>query len=88
LQSLNLEQKNKYVIGKASVDTALCLWGVSECHACLQPCPYEAIKVRFDEEAYESFPGVDPAKCNGCGACEAVCPTGDLKAIKVLKRTV
>jgi ferredoxin len=86
LQRLNLEQKNRYVIGKASVDTALCLWGVSECHACIQPCPYEAIKVRWYEEAYESFPGVDPAKCNGCGACEVVCPTGDLKAIKVRKK--
>ena len=50
-------------------------------------CPYEAIKVQWYEEAYESFPGVDPLKCNGCGACEAVCPTGDLKAIKVRKRT-
>jgi ferredoxin len=87
LQKLNLEQKNRYVIGKASVDTSLCLWGVSECHACLQPCPYGAIKVQWNEEAYESFPGVDPAKCNGCGACEVYCPTGDLKAIKVLKRT-
>jgi ferredoxin len=86
LQRLNLEQKNRYVIGKASVDNSLCLWGVSECHACLQPCPYGAIKVRWNEEAYESFPGVDPAKCNGCGACEAVCPTGDLKAIKVWKK--
>ena len=86
LQSLNLEQKNRYVIGKASVDTALCLWGVSECNTCLQSCPYEAIKVQWNEEAYESFPGVDPAKCNGCGACEAVCPTGDLKAIKVRKK--
>ena len=86
LQNLNLERKNRYVIGKASVDTALCLWGVSECHACLQPCPYEAIKIRWNEEAYESFPGVDPAKCNGCGACEVVCPTGDLKAIKVRKK--
>jgi ferredoxin len=86
LQRLNLEQKNRYVIGKASVDTSLCLWGVSECHACLAPCPYKAIKVQWDEEAYESFPGVDPAKCNGCGACEAVCPTGDLKAIKVRKK--
>jgi ferredoxin len=85
LQSLNLEQKNKYIIGKASVDTSLCLWGVSECHTCIGACPYEAIKVQFDEEAYESFPGVDPAKCNGCGACEIVCPTGDLKAIKVRK---
>jgi ferredoxin len=86
LQNLNLELKNRYVIGKASVDTALCLWGVSECHACLQSCTYEAIKVQWNEEAYESFPGVDPAKCNGCGACEAVCPTGNLKALKVRKK--
>jgi ferredoxin len=85
LQSLSLERKNKYVIGKASVDTSLCLWGVSECHACLKSCPYEAIKVQWNEEAYESFPGVDPAKCNGCGACEVICPTGNLKALKVRK---
>ncbi len=85
LQRMNLEQKNRYVIGKAGVDTALCLWGVSECHACVGACPYEAIKVQWNAEAYESFPGVDPAKCNGCGACEAVCPTGDLKAVKVRK---
>jgi len=85
LQSLNLEQKNRYVIGKASVDASLCLWGVSECHACVGSCPYKAIEVRWYEEAYESYPGVDPAKCNGCGACEAVCPTGDLKAVKVWK---
>jgi ferredoxin len=86
LQSLNLEQKNKYIIGKASVDNSLCLWGVSECNTCLRSCPYEAIKVLWYEEAYESFPSVDPLKCNGCGACEAVCPTGDLKAIKVRKK--
>jgi ferredoxin-type protein NapF len=85
IQRLNLEQKNRYVIGKASVDTSLCLWAVSECHSCLSPCPYEAIKIQWNEEAYESFPGVDPAKCNGCGACETVCPTGDLKAITVRK---
>jgi len=85
LQHLNLEQKNKYVIGKARVDTSLCLWGVSECHACVGACPYKAIEVRWYEEAYESYPGVDPSKCNGCGACEAVCPTGDLKAVKVRK---
>jgi ferredoxin len=86
LQRLNLDEKNRYVIGKAWVDASLCLWGVSECNACLSSCSYEAIKVKWDEEAYESFPGVDPLKCNGCGACEAVCPTGDLKAIKVRKK--
>jgi ferredoxin-type protein NapG len=83
---MNLEQKNKYVIGKASVDTSLCLWGFTDCNTCIHTCPYEAIEVRWYEEEYESFPGVDPLKCNGCGACEAVCPTGDLKAIKVWKR--
>jgi ferredoxin len=87
LERLSLEQKNRYIIGKASVDTSLCLWGVSECHACLPSCPYKAIGIQWNEEAYESFPGVDPAKCNGCGACEACCPTGELKAIRVLKRT-
>jgi ferredoxin len=86
LQSLNLEQKNRYVIGKASVDTSLCLWGFTDCNTCIHACPYEAIEVQWYEEAYESFPGVDPIKCNGCGACEAVCPTGDLKAIIVRKK--
>ena len=87
IQSLNLEDKNRYVIGKASVDTSLCLWGYSDCNTCIRACPYEAVSVQWNEEAYESFPGVDPLKCNGCGACEAVCPTGDLKAIKVRKKT-
>jgi ferredoxin len=86
LQKLSLEQKNRYVIGKASVDNSLCLWGVSECNACIRACPYDAIKIQMNEEAYESFPGVAPLKCNGCGACEAVCPTGELKAIKVQKK--
>lgn len=86
IESLNLEQKNRYVIGKASVDTSLCLWGFSDCNTCIRACPYEAVKVQWYEEAYESFPGVDPLKCNGCGACEIVCPTGDLKAIKVRKK--
>ena len=87
LQNLNLEQKNRYVIGKARVDTSLCLWGFSDCNTCIRACPYEAVKVQWYEEAYESFPGVDPVKCNGCGACEVVCPTGNLKAIKVRKMT-
>lgn len=85
LQNLNLEQKNRYVIGLARVDKSLCLWGMSDCNTCIRACPFEAIKVTWDEEAYESYPAVDPNKCNGCGACEAYCPTGDIKAIRVWK---
>ena len=86
LQSLNLEQKNKYVIGQAVVDMSLCLWGISDCNTCIRSCPFEAVKIYWDEEAYESYPVVDPAKCNGCGACEISCPTGDIKAIRVYKK--
>ena len=86
LQPLNLEQKNKYIIGTAHLDRALCLFGISDCNACVNTCPFDAIKVIWDKEAYESYPVVDPLKCNGCGACEVCCPTGDVKAIKVLKK--
>ena len=45
------------------------------------------LKFVWDKEAYESYPVVDPLKCNGCGACEVRCPTTDIKAIRVLKKT-
>ncbi|MBN1907353.1 MAG: 4Fe-4S binding protein [Deltaproteobacteria bacterium] len=86
LKNLNLEQKKRYVIGIARVDMSLCLWGMSDCNTCIRACPFEAIKITWDEEAYESYPAVDPLKCNGCGACEAYCPTGDIKAIRVWKQ--
>jgi len=86
LRPLNLEQKQKYVIGTAQLDNALCLYGTSDCRACINACSFDAIKVYFDKEAYESYPVVNPSKCNGCGACEVRCPTKDIKAIKVLKQ--
>jgi len=87
IQSLNLEQKNGYVIGRAQLDRALCLWGISDCNACVNACPFDAIQIYWDKEAYESYPVADLLKCNGCGACEAYCPTGNIKAIKVRKRS-
>jgi|WetSurMetagenome_2_1015567.scaffolds.fasta_scaffold53671_3 ferredoxin-type protein NapF len=87
LQPLSLEQKQEYVIGTAQLDRAICLFGISDCNACVNACPFDAIKVIWDKEAYESYPVVDPLKCNGCGACEIRCPAPDIKAIKVLKKT-
>jgi len=88
LQPLSLEQKQKYIIGTAQLDSAFCIYSTSDCRACINICPFDAIKVFFDKEAYESYPVVNPAKCNGCGACEVRCPTKDIKAIRVLKKTV
>jgi ferredoxin-type protein NapF len=85
LTPLELQPKNKYVIGEALVDNNICLLtlGKKECHACELACPYDAIKIAWDEEQYISYPAVDLHKCDGCGACQVVCPTSPVKAIRV-----
>jgi len=84
LAPLPLEQKNKYIIGEALADNNVCLTalGKKECDACELACPYEAVKITWDEAQYISYPVVNN-KCVGCGACEVVCPTNPVKAIRV-----
>jgi len=85
LQPLDLQQKNRYVIGEALVDTTVCLLtlGKKDCDACMQACPFAAVSIYWDDEAYLAYPVVDPYRCNGCGACEIDCPTEIVKAISV-----
>ena len=84
LMPLGLEKKNKYIIGEALADNDVCLTalGKKECDACEQACPYDAVKITWDEEQYNAYPVVND-KCIGCGACEVVCPTTPVKAIRV-----
>jgi ferredoxin-type protein NapF len=88
LKELDLEQKRRYVIGEALVDGSIC-WvplGRKDCNACVHACPFGAIQMYWDEEKYIAYPLVATEKCNGCGACEVACPTGEIKAIRVWKR--
>jgi MauM/NapG family ferredoxin protein len=87
LQNLNLKQKHRYVIGEALLDASLCFLvrGVNDCDICVRSCPFDAVQIYWDEDLYVAYPVVDPLKCNGCGACEVYCPTGDVKAIRVCK---
>ncbi|MGA8873352.1 MAG: 4Fe-4S dicluster domain-containing protein [Candidatus Acidiferrales bacterium] len=84
LTALPLEQKNKYIIGEALVDNNICLTalGKKECDACELACPYDAVKITWDEAQYISYPVVND-KCVGCGACEVVCPTSPVRSIRV-----
>ncbi|HVB85620.1 MAG TPA: 4Fe-4S dicluster domain-containing protein [Candidatus Dormibacteraeota bacterium] len=85
LTALAMPEKKKYVIGEAIVDDNLCLLvlGKKECDACELACPYDAIKIKWDEDQFISYPGIDLNKCNGCGACQVVCPVNPTKAIRV-----
>lgn len=51
-----------YGMSKAHIDKDLCI----QCDLCRQNCRFEAIK-----DVYE----VDFFACEGCGVCEAICPT-------------
>lgn len=91
---LALEAKRREPMGLAKIDMTLCLLspenGERECAICRNACSYEAIKMEFDWDTYITSPRVDPQKCPGCGACEAVCPgmnkTDRRKAIFVVPR--
>jgi ferredoxin-type protein NapF len=84
LTPLPLPQKNKFVIGEALVDNNVCLTalGKKECNACEHACPYDAVHITWDEQQYNAYPVVND-KCTGCGACEVVCPTSPVRAIRV-----
>ena len=81
---VSLEQKPHVAMGVPRVDLTLCLLTDDrECAACRNHCPYAAISYVFHEADYTTTPQIDPAKCNGCGACQVFCPTTPTKAIVV-----
>ena len=89
IERISLEQKASIRIGLVRVDMNLCLLGDDrECSICRRWCPYDAVHYVFSETEYTLIPQIDPKKCNGCGACEAACPTKPRKAIVVITNTV
>ncbi|MCS7304869.1 MAG: 4Fe-4S dicluster domain-containing protein [Thermoguttaceae bacterium] len=76
LQSISLAEKPKVRIGLAKVDMGRCMLGEArECFICRDRCPYQAIRTQFSPITYMVEVQIDPARCNGCGACQVACPT-------------
>ncbi len=85
LGRLSAEGKGSKPIGLPRVDMSLCLLAESrECSECRRWCPHGAIRYEWSEEEYTLAPRIDPEKCTGCGACEAVCPVRPKRAIVVV----
>lgn len=84
LAPLTMKQKQRTSIGLPRVNVNICLLGDDrECSVCRNWCPYEAITLEFSPTEYTLTPKIDPEKCPGCGACQAVCPTSPEKAIVI-----
>ncbi len=61
--------EEEVILGKAELIRDWCLaYHDTGCHVCYDACPYEAIELDEHHRPY-----VIEDKCNGCGACEAVC---------------
>jgi ferredoxin len=90
LSALDISSKKYYKIGEAFVEPSRCLLvlGEKDCNVCERCCPFKAVQIHWDEDLYLAYPLVELGKCNGCGACEAFCPTGDIKAIRVLSTKI
>lgn len=69
-------------LGEAVIDQVFCInfpqagQTPTGCRLCFDACPYEAI-VLNDEQR----PEVVAEKCNGCGKCEAVCPSATYRQV-------
>ena len=84
IASLTMEEKRRHLIGRAVVEGKICLLAQGrECTACLAACPYEALVMASRDGGFTNEPLVVPDRCNGCGACESVCPTRPTRAITV-----
>ena len=75
-------------IGVAKVNLDLCVVNIDgvSCGNCSRHCPSGAIlMVRKNPSDKDSLriPTVDESRCIGCGACEFLCPSRPLSAIRV-----
>ncbi len=85
LRAVPLPRKQEAKIGLARVDLTLCWLATGrECNSCIHACPYQAIQSVWDEDVYSSKPVINAELCNGCGACQPVCPSAP-QAIRVAK---
>ena len=69
-RALRILSRERLPAGKivAKVRHSIC----SLCERCIDECPYKARTIDYENEKVL----VNPAMCQGCGSCAAICPSG------------
>lgn len=76
------------IIGTAEIDPRTCLaYRLTGCRDCYDACKYGAIELK-DEGGANPIPYVVEDRCNGCGACQAVCLSLSSGSIKSSERAI
>jgi polyferredoxin/formate hydrogenlyase subunit 6/NADH:ubiquinone oxidoreductase subunit I len=90
---LNVEDKQRQVIGLARVDKNRCLpWAYdTPCIVCEEACPLPEKAILLEDVQENNSvlqrPYVVKERCIGCGICEYQCPMGGESAIRVFTMT-
>jgi len=92
LESLPLEEKRDWAMGKAHINEDLCIpWSRGEeCLVCEEVCPVAGKAIKFKPgygsapNLVEKLPYVLEEECIGCGNCEHSCPVDGESAIRVV----
>jgi len=86
LLPLSIEEKKICQIGKAKYSLKECIVyrDRTDCGACDEHCPTNAITMIPFKDTGLYIPKLDRNVCVGCGACEYICPASPVKAIIVI----
>lgn len=86
ITKFSLAAKNELKIAGVIVKSESCLlMKYKECGICMKACKYSSLHFSVHgKNSLQMEPVVDHARCNGCGACSAICPENCFEMTKVV----
>ena len=89
IEKISVDEKKTTQVGIAKFDIERCVVYTdgTDCGACSEHCPTQAVKMEPYKEGLR-LPVVTDILCVGCGGCESICPVRPIKAINVLANEV
>ncbi len=85
IMPLTVEDKKTTQVGIATFVIERCIVYTegTDCGACSEHCPTQAVHMVPYGEGTLTIPQVDPDICIGCGGCESICPVNPHRAILI-----